>query len=189
MPLAIAFTLYVKDFSKFLKRTDFAQSIFLANLFAIGWPRENFREFLCVFFIPYLASNAILISIETLKKHTRPAVHIEHFHNFFSENKIISFALFVAILFLSGIPPVQGIFWRMKFLGALYDGGHKLSFAIFIVCFCSLGYIYLKWLLAAISQKKCAAASGIPHPHANGIISFAAMCAFGIIICEFPLLN
>ncbi|MDR1402012.1 MAG: hypothetical protein LBI81_03610 [Puniceicoccales bacterium] len=183
MVVVIPPALCAGNFSKFFKYADLAQSVFLANLFAIGWPLENPGEFFCTFFVPYLASSAILLSVESLKGRDGQTPCTEHFYNLFHGNKIASLALCVAISFLIGVPPLGEVFWRMKFLKTIYNSAQGLSSAIFILCFCSLGCAYFKWLLAAFQRNQ--AGNEAPNLRARGINFFAAAYALGIVMCKF----
>ncbi|MDR3144085.1 MAG: hypothetical protein LBT64_01120 [Puniceicoccales bacterium] len=152
--LAIAFSLHVGNYSRFFARTDLTQSvslvIFLAHrdsAFAANYP--HMTRFLLVFFVPYAASNAILIAAEFFmeKKCGKGTIHLEDFHNLWVGEKIVAVSLLAAMMFLIGIPPLTGFAWRAAIVKSLIVEHRGLTIGL-ILCFISLGYTYFKWILA-----------------------------------------
>ncbi|MDR1891112.1 MAG: hypothetical protein LBQ23_02940 [Puniceicoccales bacterium] len=186
MLLSVAFALYAENYSRFFERTDLAQSVFLVNMFAISLPFENPQKFLAIFFLPYLASNAILLAVGFLKELecAQRAVYIENFYRLFWGKKVVALPLCLAMAFLLGVPPLQGFSWRTAFLGAVYNSGRIWSFIVYIVCFYSLGYVYLKWILA-IFQKKSSPWEKDNALSAHKIDWFIVLCVLVILGCSF----
>ncbi|MDR1433348.1 MAG: hypothetical protein LBI61_03360 [Puniceicoccales bacterium] len=186
MALAIAFALYADNYARFFERTDLAQSVFLADAFALGFPCGDLSKFLWSFPIPYLASGGILCAIRFLKEAEcdNGAVYIENFHDFFPENKLSATSFAVALSFLLGTPPLHGAVWRTEFARVIYGSGRPLSLAMFIICFCSIGYVYFKWLLA-VFQKKPPRKNGIQRPSTLGIDAFVFLCAAVMVVGAF----
>ncbi|MDR2778793.1 MAG: hypothetical protein LBB16_00695 [Puniceicoccales bacterium] len=186
MLLSVAFALYAENYSRFFERTDLAQSVFLANMFAIGLPLENPQKFFYAFFVPYLASNAILLAAGFLKELecNQRSVYIENFYKLFEKRKTIALPLCLAMIFLLGIPPLQGFYWRITFLKAVYNFKWLWNFVVYIVCFYSMGYIYFKWILAIFQNKSSSKEANNFHfsPVINGLI---ILCAFAILGCLF----
>ncbi|MDR2603144.1 MAG: hypothetical protein LBC11_01095 [Puniceicoccales bacterium] len=190
MLLSVAFALYTENYSRFFERTDLAQSVFLANMFAIGLPLENLQKFFYAFFIPYLTSNAILLVAGFLKEseYAQRSVHIENFYKLFEKRKVIALPLCLAMIFLLGIPPLQGFYWRIAFLEAVYNFGRPWSFVVYTVCFYSMGYVYLKWILAIFQNKSSSKEASNFHSSfvINGLI---ILCAFAMLGCLFLIPN
>ncbi|MDR2628645.1 MAG: hypothetical protein LBC30_01465 [Puniceicoccales bacterium] len=186
MSLSVAFALYAENYSRFFERTDLAQSVFLANMFAIGLPFENPQKFFHAFFIPYLASNAILLMAGFLKELEcdQRSVYVENFYKLFEKRKIIALPSCLAMVFLLGIPPLQGFHWRMDLLKAVHNFGRPWSFVAYTVCFYSMGYIYLKWILAIFQNKSSPQEANNFHssPVINGLV---VLCALAILSCSF----
>ncbi|MDR1232855.1 MAG: hypothetical protein LBJ75_01140 [Puniceicoccales bacterium] len=186
MSLSVAFALYAENYSRFFERMDLAQSVFLANMFAIGLPFENPQKFFHAFFIPYLASNAILLAIGFLKEseYNQRSVYIENFYRLFEKRKVIALPLCLAMVFLLGIPPLQGFYWRTEFLKAVYNFSRPWSFLMYTICFYSMGYVYLKWILAIFQNKSSLQEAEIFHssPLINWLI---VLGAFVILGCSF----
>ncbi|MDR2737337.1 MAG: hypothetical protein LBB18_00120 [Puniceicoccales bacterium] len=155
MVFAVAFALEAENYSRFFERTDLAQSVFLANLCAIGFPLENPRCFMATFLIPYLVGNVILLSVGFMKEKEcgEKAAHIENFYNFFFEDRVAAISTFIAMAFFIGTPPLQGMAWRVEFMEKVRGSGNLPWFVMFIVCLYSLGYVYFKWLLAIFQNK------------------------------------
>jgi NADH:ubiquinone oxidoreductase subunit 2 (subunit N) len=185
MALAAAFALYTDNYSRFFERTDLIQSVFLANLFSIGLPFRDSNTFSYAFFFPYLMGNAIALAIGFLREKELGTknVYIENFHNFFVESKISSISLFVAILFFLGTPPLHGIVWRIALINAVYDCGRIASMVAFIICFCSVGYVYFRWMLA-IFQKNSRPRVEPMSSLRNRIDIFAVVCTLGVVFCS-----
>jgi NADH:ubiquinone oxidoreductase subunit 2 (subunit N) len=182
----MVFALYAENYSRFFERTDLAQSVFLANMFAIGLPLENPQKFFHAFFIPYLASNTILLVAGFLKEleYNRRSVYVENFYKFFEKRKVIALPLCLAMIFLLGIPPLQGFYWRIEFLKVVYNFRRPWSFVMYTVFFYSIGYVYLKWILAIFQNKSSSQETDNFHssPMINGLI---ILCAFAILGCSF----
>ncbi|MDR0693314.1 MAG: hypothetical protein LBF49_01950 [Puniceicoccales bacterium] len=186
MLLAVAFALYAENYSRFFERTDLAQSVFLANMFAMGLPFENPQKFFHAFFIPYLAGNAILLIAGFLKEleYNQRSVHVENFYKLFERRKVIALPLCLAMIFLLGIPPLQGFSWRIEFLKAVYNFRRPWSFVMYTVCFYSMGYVYLRWILAIFQNKSSPREVGNFHP-SPAINWLIILCAFVILGCSF----
>jgi NADH:ubiquinone oxidoreductase subunit 5 (subunit L)/multisubunit Na+/H+ antiporter MnhA subunit len=88
------------------------------------------------------------------------------------------------MVFLLGIPPLQGFCWRTEFLKAVYSFGRPWSFLMYTICFYSMGYVYLKWILAIFQNKPSPKEVGNFHsfPVINGLIILGA---FTILGCSF----
>jgi NADH:ubiquinone oxidoreductase subunit 2 (subunit N) len=186
MLLSVAFALYAENYSRFFERTDLAQSVFLANIFAIGLPLENPQKFFYAFFIPYLASNAILLAAGFLKEleYNQRSVYIENFYKFFEKRTVIAIPLCLAMVFLLGLPPLQGFHWRMEFLKAVYNFKRPWSFITYTICFYSMGYVYLKWILAIFQNKS--SPQEVSNSHASPILNWlVSLCALAILGCSF----
>jgi hypothetical protein len=156
MVLAVAAAVHVDSYSRFFERTDLAQSVFLVDLCAIGMPMEEPVKFLVGAFIPHLTANAILLSVGFLRELQtgRKTIHVEDFYNFFGENKIAATAMFAAMAFSMGTPPLGGDIWRLEFATAVFRTGRGGLFAASVLCFYAIGYVYLKWSLPVFSKKR-----------------------------------
>jgi NADH:ubiquinone oxidoreductase subunit 2 (subunit N) len=191
MLLSVVFALYAENYSRFFERTDLVQSVFLANIFAMGLPFENSQKFFYAFSMPYLASNAILLAVGFLKEleYNQRSVYIENFYKLFEKRKVIALPLCLAMIFLLGIPPLQGFYWRVEFLKAVYNFRRSWSFVVYTVCFYSMGYVYLKWILA-IFQNKFSFPQEVSNFHSSPVINWLIiLCAFVILGCSFLIPN
>jgi NADH:ubiquinone oxidoreductase subunit 2 (subunit N) len=184
MLLSVAFALYAENYSRFFERTDLAQSVFLVNMFAIGFPFKNLQTFLHIFFLPYLASNIILLAVGFLKEleYDQCSVYVENFYRFFWKKRFVAISLCLAMAFLLGTPPLPGFYWRIEFLGAICKPGWIWSFVAYIICFYSLGYVYLKWILATF-QNKSSTQEASNRILPNKINWLIILCSFVILGC------
>jgi NADH:ubiquinone oxidoreductase subunit 2 (subunit N) len=181
MLLSIAFALYTDNYSRFFERTDLTQSIFLVNMFAIGLPIRDLPKFLAIFFIPYLASNAILVTVGFFKERecNQRVVYVENFYGLFGDSKILTASMCLALAFLLGVPPLHGFRWRVEFLEVVHGRGQIWSFVVYVICLCALGYAYFRWIMAIFQSRS------IPRRSAESL--FSCYVDWFVLLCAIPM--
>jgi NADH:ubiquinone oxidoreductase subunit 2 (subunit N) len=185
LALATAFAVYAENYARFFERTDLAQSVFLVNLVILGFPGADLKNFLCRFFIPYLASNAILLAVGFWMENDGMEAWVENFYNFFHRNKILATSSFVALVFLMGTPPLPGFSWRTRLVEKIHalQCSSTDGLVLLTMCFYALGYAYFRWILA-LFWKNSITDSVVRHRPSARIQVCVAACAAIIIVCS-----
>jgi hypothetical protein len=195
LPLA-AFALCSGNYGRFFNRTDLVQSMLMACFPAV-FGEISFGHASCVlasFAVPYLASNALLISVGFFMEKLcgEGAVYVEDFHNLFRNEKVVSLSLLVAMVFLAGIPPLNDFLSPMfatiareislgRASGEVNGGFTIATLCFLLLLFFTLGCAYLRWILAAFRRvPERAAVKRRPFPLVAKLLVTA--CASVVVI-------